>query len=268
MKIMVLTDYKLGFYLIIFALILIMISLILVFKVNKFIQFLGFICILALTFYSKSNWCFLVLVIFIALKLNLLDEKFFTDLSYLKQAWQGNYKTENLDNKGKENKKTETINETNNSLENGKILTPKFIFENYERSENFVVNWFALNTKILFEQNKRVLGKKHLSIYPDGIWETDTNISILEVKRGFEKSNNKVLFQKGIETLLRNKRFYENSCKSIDLYLAFVFDKNNNTKDDIDKYIEKFKDKYIDNIKVYLFEENESEIKFLRQINL
>lgn len=262
---MLFINYTMLYYLIIFSLILIMISLILVFKESKFVQFLGFLFVLGLTFYSKSDWCYLVLVIYIVLKLNLLDDEFLASLNCLKQAWQGCYKIKNLDNKDKENKKEETINETRNTSEKEPQINPKFIFNNYEKSESSVVNWFALNTKLLFERNKKIINKNRISICPDGIFETETNISILEVKRGFEKSNNRALFQKGIETLLKNKKFYENSNKSIDLYLAFVFDEKNNEKQNIKDYIEQHNLQYIYNINVYLFEQKEQEVTFIEK---
>ena len=183
-------------------------------KANQCAIFLGWSIVVVITLLSKSQWCYLLLVIYIILKLKLIDENFLKNLNSLKQAWNGNYNTSNINKYEQQGKLEEITSEIKQStIKKSKSSSCGKIINEYELSENLVIEWFAHNLGMFFEANKKVVNEHKSRIFPDGILENETKISILEVKRGFENSNNRELLKRGLETLSRTKKFYEHSDK-------------------------------------------------------
>ena len=234
---------------------------------NRCIIFLGWSIVIVITFLSKSQWCYLLLVIYIILKLKLIDENFLKNLNSLKQAWNGNYNTSNINKYEQQRKQKEITSEIKQStIKKSKSSSSKKIINEYELSESLVIEWFAHNLDMFFEANKKVVNEHKSRIFPDGILENETKISILEVKRGFENTNNRELLKRGLETLSRTKKFYEYSDKLINLYLAFVSDNNNNILP-IKKYIYANSSEFR-NIYIYFFKQKEKNIEFIEKIDI
>lgn len=227
--------------------------------------FLGWILICGITLYTKSEWGYLLLIIYIALKFNIIDNNFLGNLNILKKAWAGKYKTENVDNKDIKTLKDQTISEIKQAAIQKINITPQKIMDEYTLSESLVINWFASNLDIPFETNKKVTGNNRTKIYPDGIFENETEISILEVRRGFGGANIE-MFKRGLNTLLRTKNFYNSSDKLINLYLAFVL-KNNNEIEKLKQYIQKENYKFSD-IYIFFFEESGKSIEFIEKFDI
>ena len=101
-------------------------------------------------------------------------------------------------------------------------------------------------------------------IYPDGIFENETEISILEVKMGLGSSNNEFL-KRGLDILLRTKKFYNNSDKLINLYLAFVLNNNSEVKK-LKQYLQN--DCKFNGIYIYFFKKREQDIEFIEKVDI
>lgn len=260
-----LINFTIDHYIAFIGLIFFISSLIIISKDKQWGVFLGWFLLCIITLYSKSQWCYLLLAIGVMLKLKLIDETFLWKLSNLKQAWDGKYKTENKNKKDIKALNAKTVREIKQAtIQKDISVNPQKIITEYNLFENLVIKWFALNLDIFFEANKKVTGKNMTRIYPDGLFENETEISILEVKMGLGSSNNEFL-KRGLDILLRTKKFYNNSDKLINLYLAFVLNNNSEVKK-LKQYLQN--DCKFNGIYIYFFEKREQDIEFIEKVDI
>lgn len=260
-----LINFTIDHYIAFIGLIFFISSLIIISKDKQWGVFLGWFLVCIITLYSKSQWCYLLLAIGVMLKLKLIDETFLWKLSNLKQAWDGKYKTENKNKKDIKALNTKTVREIKQAtIQKDISINPQKIMTEYNLLENLVIKWFALNLDIFFEANKKVTGKNMTTIYPDGLFENETEISILEVKMELGSSNNEFL-KRGLDILLRTKKFYNNSDKLINLYLAFVLNNNSEVKK-LKQYLQN--DCKFNGIYIYFFEKREQDIEFIEKVDI
>lgn len=260
-----LINFTIDHYIAFIGLIFFISSLIIISKDKQWGVFLGWFLLCIITLYSKSQWCYLLLAIGVMLKLKLIDETFLWKLSNLKQAWDGKYKTENKNKKDIKALNAKTVREIKQAtIQKDISVNPQKIMTEYNLFENLVIKWFALNLDIFFEANKKVTGKNMTRIYPDGLFENETEISILEVKMGLGSSNNEFL-KRGLDILLRTKKFYNNSDKLINLYLAFVLNNNSEVKK-LKQYLQN--DCKFNGIYIYFFEKREQDIEFIEKVDI
>lgn len=261
-----LINFTIDHYIAFIGLIFFISSLIIISKDKQGGVFLGWFLVCIITLYSKSQWCYLLLAIGIALKLKLIDETFLYKLSNLKQAWDGKYKTENKNKKDIKALNAKTVREIKQAtIQKNKSINSSDIMKEYKLLENYVIKWFALNLDIFFEANKKVTDKNMTRIYPDGLFENETEISILEVKMGLGGAYNELL-KRGLDTLLRTKNFYNSSDKLINLYLAFVLNNNSEVKK-IKHYLQKNDCKF-NGIYIYFFEKRAHDIEFIEKVDI
>ncbi len=259
-------NFAIDHYISVIGLIFFIVSLIIISKDKQWDVFLGWFLVCIITLYSKSQWCYLLLAIGITLKLKLIDETFLGKLSNLKQAWDGKYKTENTNDKDIKTLNAKTVREIKQATIQKDIrINPKRIMTEHNLFEKLVIKWFALNLDILFETNKKVTDKNMTKIYPDGLFENETEISILEVKMGFGGANNELL-KRGLNILSRTKNFYNSSDKLINLYLAFVLNNNSEVKK-LKQYLQKNECKF-NGIYIYFFEKREQDIEFIEKVDI
>lgn len=259
-------NFAIDHYILFIGLIFFISSLIIISKDKQWGVFLGWFLVCIITLYSKSQWCYLLLAIGVMLKLKLIDETFLWKLSNLKQAWDGKYKTENKNKKDIKALNAKTVREIKQAtIQKDISINPQKIMTEYNLFENLVIKWFALNLDIFFEPNKKVIGKNMTRIYPDGLFENETEISILEVKMGLGGAYN-ALLKRGLDTLLRTKNFYNSSDKLINLYLAFVLNNNSEVKK-LKHYLQKNDCKF-DGIYIYFFEKRDQDIEFIEKVDI
>ena len=247
-------------------------------KGNKFTHIVGALVVFFITFYSKSQWCFFALIIFIALKLGLVDKKFLEDLYDMKSAWNATYKEKKLDTTDKEEIIQLRLQEAN--IDRGIIdeQKKKTILYEYKQSEKAVFAWFMLNKKIFFKTGLKVLSRDKEVIYPDGIYETDTKYNVLEVKHCFNENSLPALIQKGIGRLHEFRNFYRDFNKSVDCYFAIVLKNTGKiTLENTNKTLENGKidaENILNNIDIngdsyiYVFEQQQNELMLVGNINL
>lgn len=259
---MYIANFNYIYYLIVFLIGLLVGSAIITYKFNKFAQVIAFIIILLLTIYSKSSWCYVIIILYIAIKSGLINEDICTQLNELKQAWNGNYRGSKMSLNEIESEYKKKIDEVTNYKKNieENINKEKFI-EKYKSSISDIVNWFNINRNLSFELNKKVIYNNSTPIYPDGLYQTDTRDYLLEVKYCPENTNNSQLLKKGMEQLIKMKDFYKYSNKNLEFYLALIVNSDNNL-DKLKKQIEN--SAFSEEFHIHIFEdENNGNYKLL-----
>ncbi len=244
--------------------IVLIVNLIPKFENNKLVQSLGIILIIFLTFVSKAELCYMLLIVYIAIKFKIIDDNLLTKINELSKAKNGKYsnkKRNNIDDDNVYSERIEEIKQVSNDSDTIKIKVNDIV-QDYNKSEKDVINWFVLNENLIFEPNRKIITNDSC-IYPDGIYETKSFIGILEVKYFFKGSESLRLIKYGLETLQRNKIFYQKSEKTINLYLAIVL--NNDEKL---ATLKEFLDKHnINNLYVYIFKQENNNLKLLEYMN-
>lgn len=219
--------------------------------------------LIALAYFSESQWCYLAVIIIIAYKGQLIDEKMQNLIKEICSIYGKNPqdKPSSFSLEEQIGKEVENENFTKSYELENKYINAEMIIEYKNKAiqtHKNVINWYKKEQGIVFEQEKDLTYKNLKRITLDGYCKTKCRDYILEIKRGFNNHNLFSIIENGCNTLKKCEEYYSDSDKVVDLYLAIVFDASLNVNyNEIKNYLRKrrYSKKY--NYTVSIFKEDE-----------
>lgn len=212
-----------------------------------------FIFILAVCIQSESLW--LIIVVYLLFKSKLIDKNDLCFLNDIRQAWNGQYKTENVSNQ-----EQREIYE-NITIENDVQISDKQEFlEGYKDYFSKIIKWFKYDRNIQFEVGKKLKFSNGKIIYPDGIIENRNNDTILEFKMC---STNLDVIKSQILEINRYQEYYNSINKNVDFYFTMLV-KGRDEIPNITKIIEENKMLNL-NLTILFFQEQNNNLAIIKE---
>lgn len=184
--------------------------------------------LIGLAYFSESEWCYLAVIAIIAYKGELIDNNMQKLIKEICNIFSKNPKDINssisIEEKVSKEINMDFLEKYPNNyiqIENSKIDYKLKMLQSHKN----VIDWFKREEGVLFEQEKELVYKDLKPIFLDGYYKTKCRDYILEIKRGYNNHNIYSIIENGISQLQKCEKYYDDSNKVVDFYLAVVFDK-------------------------------------------